>query len=382
MKNDNKQKKNIKSAVITALFLAFIIAGCILYIFLPKSDYSPAEKRYLSGFPEVSVKNIKSGKFSEDFEKFLADQTPLRTFFVSVNSYFELIKGNNGSNGVYLGKNGWLIEKPFDSNNRFDKNLKEITDFARESSLPVTLIAVPEKGALLKNYLPKNSLQYHDFEYIEQLNKEFSGIDNALFVNLTQPFSGMENRAYYYRTDHHWTSNGAYAAYREFCRLKGFAAPSLADYDVTSYPGFYGTSYSTSCYTLTKPDDISLFVNSQIDSKVKVTIAEGKKTTESSSMFFTPRLDEEDKYTVFLDGNHTRVDIRSGINSKKLLLIKDSFAHCLAPFLAEQYGEITMIDQRYYTGNIKNLIDSESFDEVMLVYGVDGIATSRDITLN
>ena len=65
-------------------------------------------------------------------------------------------------------------------------------------------------------------------------------------------------------------------------------------------------------------------------------------------MFFRKHLDESDKYLTFLDGNHSLVTIKTGNPGGKLLLIKDSFAHCAAPFLAENFSEIYMIDLRYF----------------------------------
>ncbi len=379
--NEKKQKGRISAVIISVIFLVFIFAGCLLYVFLPKKDYSETEKRYLASAPSLSWSSVKSGKFSEDFEKFLADQTPFRSFFVSVNSYFEYIKGNNGSSGVYLCKNGWLIEKPFDESNRFDKNLKEIKDFTEKTNLPVTLIAVPEKGALYEKYLPKNSLKFEDEKYINTLADEFEKSEKVDFINLGDSFLKSENETYFYKTDHHWTSDGAFEAYRLFCLSKGLKEPKESDYNVETYPGFYGTSYSTSCYTLTKPDEVKIYTCKENGGKAKVTVTEGKKVTESDDMFFRNRLDEGDKYTVFLDGNHTRVDIKSGVNGKKLLIIKDSFAHCLAPFLAEQYGEIVMIDQRYYNGSVSKLIEEEKIDEIAFIYGVNTLAESRDISL-
>jgi len=378
---DKASKNRILSVMITALFLAFIIAGCILYIFLPKKNYSETEKRYLAGAPEISVENIKTGKFSEEFENYLSDHTPLRTFFVSVSSYFELIKGNNGSNGVYLGKNGMLIEKPFETENRFDKNTDEIITFCKNIDLPVTLIAVPEKGAVCEKYLPKNALRYYDFDYLKALSEKCNGINNLSFIDLTDSFKAENADTYYYKTDHHWTSDGAFEAYKLICSAKEFESPLTDNYHIRSYDGFYGTSYSKSCFTLTKPDEVKLYINKASGGKADIIITEGKEIKEYGSMFFTERLDEGDKYTVFLDGNHTKVDIKSGVNNKKLLVIKDSFAHCLVPFLAEQYGEIVMIDQRYFTKPVNKLIEEENYDEVMLIYGVDSLATSRDITL-
>ena len=151
-------KANIKTNIIIIIFTAFTALMCLLYIFMPKNSFSETEKRYLQTAPDISFENIKSGKFSADFEKFLADQTPMRKFFISVNAYFELLKGNNGSNGIYLGKDGYLIEKPFDRKDRFDTNMKRILSFTEKAGVPVTLVSIPSKGSILSDKLPGNSL--------------------------------------------------------------------------------------------------------------------------------------------------------------------------------------------------------------------------------
>jgi hypothetical protein len=370
--------KKTHQKILIIVFCAFIAVIGILYVFLPKNDYSATEKRYLSQFPSVTLKNIADGSFSTDFEKFLADQTPFRTFFVSVNAYFELIKGNNGSNGVYLGKDGWLIEKPFARENNLEKNLKRIKNFANETDLPVYLMAIPSKGYIYSDKLPDNSMKYYDSEYLETINSILG--DSVTNIDVSKALISNRNSAnLFYKTDHHWTSDGAYIAYEEFCKVKGFPAPSLNNYDVEESTAFYGTSYSTSCYTLTKPDVVKILKNKQTKGNADVTIIEGNKKTNYDNMFFQNRLNEEDKYTVFLDGNHSRVDIKTGNNGGKLLLIKDSFAHCLAPFLAEQYSEIIMVDLRYYKKDLKDIIKDEKITEILFLFSVENLATSKDI---
>ncbi|MBQ6543581.1 MAG: hypothetical protein IJL77_04260, partial [Clostridia bacterium] len=124
-------KNKFGTKLIICVFTAFIFVMGLLYIFMPKNEFSETEKRYLATAPNLSFSSVKDGSFSKGFENFLADQTPMRTFFVSVNAYFELIKGNNGSNGAYLGKDGTLIEKPFDRDNRLDINIGRIAAFAK-----------------------------------------------------------------------------------------------------------------------------------------------------------------------------------------------------------------------------------------------------------
>lgn len=73
-------------------------------------------------------------------------------------------------------------------------------------------------------------------------------------------------------------------------------------------------------------------------------------------MYFTDHLKEDDKYPVFIDGNHALTEI-TNTNAKNgtILLIKDSFSHSLAPFLAENYSKVVLVDLRYYKESVSDL---------------------------
>ena len=197
-------KNKTKSKLISAVFIVFIFAVAVLYVFTPKNSFSETEKRYLAEFPKFSFEALGSGKFTSDFEEYLSDHAPFRNVLVSLNSYFELIKGNNGSNGVYLGSDGWLIEKPFDRENRFDTNVRRITAFARSTDIPTAIAAVPEKGFIYGEMLPKNALAYSDDEYFKKLSAQCGDI--VQFINLSDALKAQKDaRQIFYKTDHHWT---------------------------------------------------------------------------------------------------------------------------------------------------------------------------------
>ena len=371
--------KNNKSKILIVIFLVFIFSISVLYIFLPKNEFSQTEKRYLTQFPETSFQTVKDGNFEQGFEKFLADQTPFRTFFVSLNSYFELIKGNNGFAGVYLGKDGWLIEKPFDRENNFDKNLRRINDFSKTVDKPVYLLIAPTKGSIYTEYLPSNSLDYYDKELITSVSEKAGNINN---INIVSAFEKNKNDTLlYYKTDHHWTTEGAYIAYNAVCDVLNLNAVDISSYNKEIVKDFYGTSYSTSCYTLTKPDTLTIMRNAKTNGSAKVIIEDGSKPEEYDNMFFEDALETADKYVVFLNGNHGLERIITGNSGGKLILVKDSFAHCIAPFLAENFSEIIMVDLRYYKKPLSGIIQNENPDQIMFLYGIDTFAESNDIIL-
>lgn len=372
-------KNKTASKIINTVFLAFIFAVGLLYAVMPKSEFSETEKRYLAGFPEFSFKSLFSGDFSSDFEEFLSDQTPFRSFFVSVNSYFQLAKGNNGADGVYLGSDGWLIEKPFDRSNRFDGNIGRISKYAKECGVPCAILAVPSKGYIYSGALPKNALRYEDGEYLEKI-ASVCGNDMTV-IDISDAMQSAKNeKQLFYKTDHHWTSDGAFLAYGEACKALGLSASAESDFDIETGENFFGTSYASSCYTLTPPDTVKLMRSKKTGGAAEVTIDDGGKE-KYDNMFFTEALSESDKYVVFLDGNHSLVRIKTGNEGGKLLLIKDSFAHCIAPFFAENYSEIVMIDLRYYRKPVSELVSAEAPDQIMFLYGMENLAESADIIL-
>ena len=165
----------------------------------------------------------------------------------------------------------------------------------------------------------------------------------------------------------------------------GFKANNKDNFEITSYDDFYGTPYSSSGYWLTKPDVIEVWESKSLkDSELSISIADGKNSVESTSMFFLDNLKDDDKYPVFLDGNHpyTLIEnktLKESGNNKKLLIIKDSFAHSLTPFLADHYSEIVMIDMRYYKEKVSQLIENEKFTEILFVYSIDNLGSDTDI---
>lgn len=110
------------------VFIIFIFGFAIWFLINPKADYSSSEKRYLQKFPTVSVNSVLDGKFGTDFEKYFADHFPMRTQWVGANAYFNLSVGNNGADGVYNCKNGYLINKPILDTDTLESNVQTIAD--------------------------------------------------------------------------------------------------------------------------------------------------------------------------------------------------------------------------------------------------------------
>lgn len=364
------------------VFLIFIFGMAGWFLFNPKSDYSSSEKRYLQQFPEVTVDKVLDGTFGTEFESYFADRFPARSFWVGLNAYYSLDTGNNGANGVYNCGDGYLINKPVSTDNKLEKNVGAIVKFKNTIDVPVTVMFAPSTGYVSDDVLPAVHDKYNDDTYFEQISSTLN-TNGISFVDLRKTFKDAyaNGNQLYYKTDHHWTTLGAYTAYEKLCEQLNITPAPKEKFDIKTYGGFYGTTYSTSGFWFTQPDSIQIWNNPEnTDKNIKVKISEGTNTEEYGSMYFYNHLEEDDKYPVFIDGNHALTEItNSNAKGGTILLVKDSFSHSLAPFLAENYSKIILVDMRYYKMSVSQIVEQEKPEQVVFLYGIDNIATDTDL---
>lgn len=361
-----------KERILTIVFCSFILIFSVLTLLLPKKASSANEKRVLATFPEATFKTITDGSFMSGFDTYVADHFAFREKWVGAYSYARLAVGLNGASGIYSGKDGYLIAAPTD----FDEahalaNINRILQFSQDTKADCTLMVVPQTGYIMSDKLPKVHKDYYD-DFL--LDKMPTGYDNFTFIDLRETFKANKDKEQlYYKTDHHITSAGALLLYQAFCDKEGLTPETFTS--SRTIDGFYGTSYAKSGLWLKKPDTIDIY-ECQKPSKYSVTIGD----EEYGSLFFEDKAQSDDKYEVFLNGNHPLTVIHNDTNEngKKLLIIKDSYSHCFATMLAENYEEIILVDLRYYRDSVKDLLEENEITDVLFLYGAENLATSTD----
>lgn len=365
-----------RDILLTVGFCGFIAAMGLGTAFLPKQTISVNEKRTLAEFPKVSVEKVFNGKWESDFETYISDHFTGRNFFAAADSYYMLYSGRNGVNGVYKGKDGYLLNTPIECDEEdLNDNLNAINEFVKKNGIKSRMMIVPTAGYIMSDKLPEFHTQYNDDLLCAEIE---SKLEQTEYIDLIDEFENQKDSTQlYYKTDHHWTSNGAYLAYLKYAKLHDFEP--VSNFEIEKYDGFYGTTYTKSALWNEKSDTIELW-KYPID--VSVTINDGADDEVSDNMFFTEHLDEPDKYPIFLDGNHAfeRITNQSQ-NGGKLLVLKDSYAHCFVPFLINNYSQIDMVDLRYYLDSVSKLVSEEGYDEVLFLYGLSSICESRDISI-
>lgn len=366
---------------VVLLFIGIIVVMQAAFWLLPRRSFSENEKRVLSEAPQIDAAGIADGSVFRSIESYLSDHFPGRELWVGANAYLENAEGRGATEDIVRGTDGWLFTAPVsDDRETLWDNMQAITTFAEKQSVPVSMMAVPSAGAVVSDKLPALHMPYPDADLLEEARR-IAG--NTLhWVDLYTDFCSAEQpERLYYRTDHHWTSEGAYRAYCLLMEELGQSSVPRDDFTVEQISGFYGTSYSKSGLWLTEPDTLELWTGSDIQAVTTVYDANRADPVTREGMFFREYLEDADKYPVFLSGNHARVHIETNADSgKRLLVIKDSYAHALAPFLAEEYSTIDLIDLRYFKQQtISSWLEENPADEILLVYGLSSLAEDKNL---
>lgn len=367
------KKRDILTVII---FVAILWSGLILLIFLPKEDVSLNEKRKLMTFPKPSISKILNGSWEADFETYISDHFPERKNLAAIDSYFKYYTGRNGSNGVYKSDDGYIINTPVKCDyEKLDANISSLNTFVENTGIDTKLLVVPSTGYIMEDKLPPVHTQYKDGEIIDYIAKS---IENITMIDVQNSFKENSDKAIYYKTDHHWTSLGAYMAYEVYA--KQTETDVRKDFDVQAVYDFYGTTYSKSAFWNESPDTIELW---KYPISVTVTIDDGVGESSYDTLFFENHLEEMDKYPVFLDGNHSfeRIINNDNPDGKRVLVIKDSFAHCFVPFMIESYSQIDMVDLRYYLNNVSFLTEENCYDELLVLYGISNMCEANDLSI-
>ena len=359
--------------IITIIFIVLFFS--FSYMIIPQKNFSEHENRALQSLPDLNIDALIDGTYSRKLHNYFSDQINLRTLMIELKAKCELLMGKSENSGVLLAKDGYLIETHSytDENYNFlSKNLYKIEKMMQnltEDHIETYSLIIPRKIDILQEYLP---IYYSD----ERNTKAWRIVGNN-HLNLKNTLKTQQNEHHqiFYKTDHHWTAEGAYYAYVEIGDVLGFVPYPLDHFKLTTLSNcFYGTTYSKSGFFFLPCDQIKA---PQIENgKYTVTIADTE--TVLDSLYDFSYINRKDKYSVFLSGNNAHVQIYDTKNSHKetLLLIKDSFSHSLSPYLCEHYN-LELIDPRYYNGSIEDYIKKNGINKVLFLFGMDTLASAN-----
>lgn len=363
------QKKIVQNITI-ASFIAFIGVFSVWNVIAKKKDFSENENRTLASSPELSTRSIFGGNFDDAFETWFSDHFVQRDRWIELKSFAKKSSGSIENNDVYYGEDGTLI-KAFRSysTRTIEQNVSIINEFCTEHNITGNIVLVPTAAEIEKDKLPSGSYNVDQKELLMNLESEFS---NQNFIQIFDTLN-ESNEVLYYKTDHHWNERGAYLAYTEIAKQVLNKEPESFSFETVSNR-FFGTMYSKSGAFWVNADTINKII-SEKEIKVSITYDDENMT---DTLYSESRLAEKDKYMYYLDGNHAHVSIQTSLdNDKKAVIVQDSYAHILMPYLTPEYETIEVIDLRYYHDAVSELIDEET--DLYFIYSLDNFAEDQNL---
>lgn len=369
--------KDISLKIQIAVFLLFIGGFFIINLFKPLTEFSPQENRYLAKPPKFSADALFDGSFTEDYEKYITDQFVWRDSWISLKSTAERAIGKTENNNVFFCADDTLIER-FSSPDMelVRQNAAAISELSKNAGIPVYLALIPGAVDIWKDKLPENAVNCSQSLLIDEVYS-LAGCDTA---DIYSELYSHRDEYIFYRTDHHWTTLGAYYGYRALMEAMGITPIPLDSFEpATVSDQFYGTVYSSSGVRWVEPDRIDIYVP---DTDIEVISYDSGSETEGT-LYDYSALEEKDKYSFFLGGNTSLLKIKAPghEDAPKLLILRDSYTDCQLPFLLEHFSEIHLIDLRYYKYSIIDYIKENNIDVALVNYSVSNFSSDINVFL-
>lgn len=416
----NQIRKKYRRLTIILFLATLIIIGFIGLLIPLRPTESESEKRELSKFPSFSLSTFMSGEFFSDISTWYADTFPFRDSLTTANFKFQRLYGIN-SEEIH----GEIVEG--DEIPDADAEI-ESTPLPTATPLPDgTIHAEPEKANTI--YIADNrGFEQYGFsidgatDYINMINTAAAELENiatvydilvptSIAVNLDEEnqekinSSSQEdafafiyghlnssivqvhildilkehNSEYlYFKTDHHWTADGAYYAYEELMKAKNMEAADLSTYTKNEYEGFIGSFYRYSGESETlknNPDTVATYTPTC--NNMTYVDANGN---ELNGLVVSDPTDYSaaNKYLCFICGDQPYAYIENPniTDNSSCVVIKESYGNAFVPFLVNSYNKVYVVDYRYYTGNLINLVKENNIQDVIYINNANALIQS------
>ncbi len=349
-------------------FVICMILFFLLNLIVSDKEMSEEENRMLAGSPRLSWSSLVSGDFMTKYETYLADQFAGRNFWRSIKVGLSSLGGSKQEENILIGKDDYLMEEIVSPDQEtLMENLDAIRQFAKRSrDVETYMLLVPNAANIMRDRLPSFATVSDQSRMFAQVKRELG--EDVEWLDAAEALEKHAGEQIYYKTDHHWTSLGAFYTFSQVAeqmQIKTDVSSGFVSYPISTT--FNGMLAAKSGCRMDVREDIYMYVPRDTDNDVVVNYVDEQRKT--ASLYDSSKLKTRDQYAVFLGENTSVVDIKTVSESKRrLLLIKDSYANSFVPFLTPYFREIVLVDPRYYSGTIEDIMDTYRISDVLYLY--------------
>lgn len=354
-----------KSRII--IFTILLLGIGLINLFASDSSFSDRENRFLEQIPKFTMKSVMDGKFNTNFDKYASDQFIVRDRWIELKTRIDLFMLKKDNNRIYYGKEDFLfdVDKPINVD-RFNKNMININKLHEAIDTPLDIVLVPSKSSIYYENLPYKAPVINEKQLLSDIQ---CNIDED--INLISPvdsFNHKKDELLYYKTDHHYTTLGAYYTYKDYVESIGIKAYEQKDFKKTVVSEeFLGTLFRKANYYSKETEAIEKYeYKEKNDVHIKL-----NGIDEAIGLYDESYLNKTDKYSYFLGGDHPLLNITtSNKGGGTVVILKDSFANSMIPFLTLHFERLIVIDERYYNLRIEDYIKTIDYDRILYIFNL------------
>ena len=375
MDKHSKRSASIFRYPVLIAFTLFFAGLFVLDLVTPDRAYSELENTTLSQRPSLSSVSADGlNKFFTAYTKYVKDQVVGRDNWVALQSTVETkVMQKEQSGGILLGKEHMMFPRTYgllsSEERTLPKNTSAVESLCQRYPGKVNVLLAPAASDIYPENVPVNAPLLDENTYLDQLSAAVQAAGGR-FVDVRQTLTAHKDEYIYYRTDHHWTTLGAYYAYQQFCETLGLTPFDRDAHTAETCEDFYGTHYSKARTWNAEPDTITWY-DLQNSLTVWNVTGPGQPTEGTTTgLYDLDKLEVYDKYAMFLHGNNGLSRVQ-GNGSGRILVIKDSYANCFVPYLTANYADIDVVDFRNYNYGLDQLIADNGYDQILVLYNFD-----------
>ena len=399
--SEQYEERKLSSFINIIVFCLLTTCFGILFFFLPEQKISEEEKRKLSEFPTLSEKSIKSGDYMDSLDIYSADHFPFRSQFLETTTKLKKLRGYQNQNESFYNNIEAIDNLP--SNNKKGESLTKKTDKTNTSGLLilngkafqifnnnnplhnkfVNVIQyyrkeIPTSVRLFSGIVPTSTDFYLSKKQTEFINFERKNIEKsnqlihkyATPIKIYQELKKHSKEYIYFNTDHHWTSLGAYYAYKAFCKSAHLKAIELTDMKRKRVANeFLGTHFLKTRDERIKnnPDSVIYWIPPTERTAKRI-----REEKEVKIKVFRKKKIKKNKYLVFLGGDEPLIIMNSKEinNGKTVLVVKNSYGNPFVPYLTANYQKVIVLDYRYAEKSILSLINEYKINDLILLNSI------------
>ena len=366
---------------VISLFLVMIFGLTVATLLKPDSEFSEKENRVLAQKPKLAVDSYFSGEFSKDYETYMTDQFLFRDQWIQMKTAVERASLKQEIKGIYFAQDGYLIEKHEDSfqSATASNNIQHLARFMEEvqgeyGDGHVTAMVVPNAVEILKDKLPPLAPDSKEGEYLEYIA---DALPAGTWFDAADILNQHKEEEIYYRTDHHWKTLGAYYTYEAWAKSVGLSPLKKEEYEVETVTNNFLGTIEAKVGTQVQADSIQIFRPKEEE---KYTISYNRSEEKKTELYDWSYLETKDQYSIFFGGNQPLVEdkIDNG-SARRLLVIKDSYAHCFLPFTFHDFSQVDFVDLRYFNESLREYREKGNYTDILFLYNASGFAEDPNV---